>query len=85
MALNNLNQLFEAWTKQKMDMHMPFHHEDIGRRKTRGLNVKKQNELRKKGASLKSCSGNDNKLRAKLNRVTPRGKTWLKVAELAGL
>ncbi|HHJ3234254.1 TPA: hypothetical protein ACQJO1_004661 [Vibrio parahaemolyticus] len=85
MALNNIHYLFEAWTCQKLDISMRFHHEDIERRKARGLNVKKQNELRKKGARLKSCSGKADKLRAKLNRVTPRGKTWLKVAELSGL
>lgn len=81
MDHNNIVHLFREWNSQAEALTSEFEHQvKVGRMK-RGLNVGVQNRLSKNGVNKKVLLGS----RYEPRFIKPRGKSWLRVAELAGL
>lgn len=81
MAYNNINQLFGAWRAQRTTSTFSFDQQVAANRFRQGLSVKEQIKLTKKGANKKVMLGQNYDPKF----IRPRGRAWIKVAELSGL
>lgn len=81
MAHNGMASLFGAWRKNESALTFNCSHQVTAGRARRGLHVGVQNRLRKNGANTKALLGESYRPVG----VYPRGKAWVRVAELSGL
>lgn len=81
MAHHGIKRLFGAWRAQTTASKFNFSQQVNADRHKRGLNVRAQINLVKKGVNKKALLGEE--FTPKF--VEPRGKAWLRVAELSGL
>ncbi|PSV00327.1 hypothetical protein [Photobacterium kishitanii] len=81
MALNRIDALFDAWNAQISASTSDFRKQVTATRRRNGVNVVAQNRLTKNGVNKKIMLGN----RFEPCFVQPRGKAWIRVAELSWL
>lgn len=81
MPHNEMNRLFGAWRAHITASTFSFYQQVAADRCRHGLNVRSQQRLVKNGANKKVLLGYNFKPKF----VQPRGKVWLRVAELSGL
>lgn len=81
MAHHGMKALLGAYRLQRSTLTFDHSWQVNATRRRHGLNVGVQNRLRKKGANSKAMLGQP----FEPKHIKPRGKTWIKVAELSGL
>ncbi len=82
MAHNDICKLFGAWRAHETALTYDFSHQVNTVRFKRGLNVRQQNKL------IQTNKANRKALLGKQHSpdfIYPRGKAWIRVAELSGL
>ncbi|WP_063661495.1 hypothetical protein [Aliivibrio fischeri] len=81
MAYNGMNRLFGAWRAQESAETFSFSQQVSINRRRHALSIKNQISLIENGANENVMLGTTYKPKF----IYPRGKAWVRIAELSGL